>query len=111
MFNTVYSVLQHLQCFILIQDAVPPVLTFMLVPDKTDGSPLFTWNSTEVANFECSYDQSSYVPCGRGLTGEWGRNDVRDGQHVFSVIGTDDVGNVGKPVTYTWTRGKASLES
>ena len=90
-------------------DATAPVLTFTQAPTKTNGSPRFTWISTEIADFECSLDNRRFESCGKGKTGQWFKQNVRNGIHIFKVRGTDDAGNVGTTVSHRWTVGKVLI--
>ncbi len=89
-----------------IVDAVPPVITYIRPPTKTNGSPEITWRSSEQATFECSLDGGPYENCGNGLNGRWFKNNVRGGSRVLSVRGRDTVGNLGRSRSHTWTVGK-----
>jgi hypothetical protein len=84
---------------------MPPVITFVSPPSKTDSSPAFTWRSTEEAVFECSFDGRSYGDCGTGTNGQWRRDNVRDGRHTLLVRGRDTVGNLGRPTSLSWDVG------
>ena len=89
-----------------ISDGDAPIITFINPPQKTNGSPQFTWSSSEQAQFTCSLDNGPYKPCGSGMNGRWSENNVGDGPHVLSVRGEDSVGNLGRPTTHSWRVGK-----
>ena len=91
-----------------ILDAVVPVITFINPSPKTDGSPEFTWRSSEQATFECSLDRGPYEDCGSGMNGRWSKDNVRDGRHILSVRGKDTVENLGRTTSHSWTVGKMS---
>ena len=75
-------------------DTVIPVITFIDLPSTTNGSPVFKWRASKEMDFMCSLDNESYEPCGEGITGEWRRNNVPEGSHVFAVRGKDSRGEV-----------------
>ena len=89
-----------------LPDTTAPVVTFTQAPEKTNGSPRFTWKSTEKTDFECSLDNVRFESCGKGETGQWFKQNIRDGRHILTVRGTDDAGNVGTTVSHRWTVGK-----
>ena len=92
-----------------ISDGDAPIITFINPPQKTNGSPQFTWRSSEQAQFTCSLDNGPYKPCGSGMNGRWDKNNVGNGLHILSVRGEDGVGNVGRPTTHSWRVGKFTL--
>ena len=94
---------------VFLPDTAAPVVTFIQAPAKTNGSPRFTWKSTEKADFECSLDNGRFESCGKGATGEWIKQNVRNGIHIFKVRGRDDTGNVGRTVSHSWTVGKVLI--
>jgi len=82
-------------------DTAGPVVTFTATPPlfSNDSSPAFDWGTTDadVASYSCTID---------GLTDSCGELDLSslpDGQHSFSVVASDDLGNAGAPATHTWT--------
>lgn len=82
-------------------DTAGPVVTFSATPPLRTANPsaTFDWGSTDsdVASYSCTID---------GVTGDCGTLDLSslaEGQHSFSVVGTDDLGNTGAPATHTWT--------
>ena len=94
---------------LILSDSVPPVITFINPSRRTNGSPQFTWRSSEQADFECSLDRGPYERCGSGVNGRWSKDNIRDGSHVLSVRGKDTVDNVGSPTTHSWVVGKFLL--
>ena len=89
-----------------LADTIPPVITFTNAPDKTNTSPLLTWQSSEQATFQCSLDNGPYVNCGSGVRGQWrSQRNLRAGEHTFSVRGTDLAGNTGRETSHTWIVG------
>jgi hypothetical protein len=95
-----------LYIYFFASDAIGPVLTFTNPSDTSSSSPMFTWRSSEQANFECSFDGRRFENCGSGITGRWSENNVRDGSHVLSIRGRDSVGNLGRTTTHDWIVGK-----
>ena len=69
---------------------------------------MFTWKSTEEADFKCSLDGQAYESCSKGMSGKWNKDNIRHGSHRLSVFGEDAVGNVGRPTTHRWMVGKLS---
>ena len=82
------------------------MITFDNPPTTTDGSPQFTWRSSEQADFECSLDSGPYENCGSGISGRWSKNNLGHGSHRLSVRGKDTVENVGRERIHIWTVGK-----
>lgn len=75
----------------------PPTLTadltstFSFTGDDGTGSG--------VASFQCKVDAGAFLPCTSPAT----FGPLADGVHTFSLIATDNVGNVGPTLTYSWT--------
>ena len=76
---------------------------------RTNDSPVISWTSTTTMNFTCSLDSERYEPCGSGRSGQWTRDNVPDGGHVFRVKGQDNMGNTVGPETFSWTVGMVLL--
>ena len=91
-----------------IVDTIPPVITFTNAPEKTNGSPVLTWRSSEQAEFDCKLDDGRYENCGNGTTGRWSESNVRDGRRRLSVIARDSAGNLDT-ASHTWTVGRYML--
>ena len=98
--------LSYLLIIPFLSDGVGPVLAFISPSATTSSSPVFTWRSSEQADFECSFDGGEFENCDSGMTGRWSKNNVRDGSHVLSIRGRDSVGNVGRTITHDWIVGK-----
>ena len=94
--------------FLAILDTVPPVITFINPPTKTNNSPELKWSASEEAKFECALDRGPYEDCGKGINGQWRNDNVPSGSHVLSVRGKDSFENEGSLTTHTWTVGKLS---
>lgn len=65
------------------------------------STPTFVFSSDDpaVAGFVCKLDgASAWTPCTSGYTPA-----VGDGAHTLQVATVDQAGNVGSPITYTWT--------
>ena len=82
-------------------DTAGPVVTFSATPPLRTADPAatFDWGSADddVESFICTID---------GVTDDCGALDLSSlspGQHTFSVVGVDDLGNIGAPATHTWT--------
>ena len=76
-------------------------------PKLTKSNPSFTWTSSESATFKCGIDNSfNLQDCGEGIKGQWTKTNIPDGQHVFIVIGTDDLGNQGPYAQHRFTVGE-----
>lgn len=97
--------------FISLLDTRGPIITFTRPLKITNNTPSFSWKSSEVASFVCSLDEGVFKLCGRGVTGTWDGQNLRDGRHVFSVRGEDDVGNLGRKFAHSWIVGKLSNRS
>ena len=82
------------------------MITFVDPSIKTNGSPTFTWRSSELAIFECSLDGSPYESCGNGANVDWSKDNVEDGPHTLMVRGRDIYGNLGRITSHSWTVGK-----
>jgi hypothetical protein len=97
-------------------DAVAPVTTIVTHPNNPTNvnRGVFTFASnggvppTDAAvstdgtvTFECSLDGGAYAPCPAAYTTPLPA--LADGSHTLYVRATDLSGNVGDPVTYTWT--------
>jgi hypothetical protein len=82
-------------------DTAGPVVTFTAKPPPRTAqtAAAFDWGTTatDLASYSCTID---------GVTGDCDALDLSslsEGQHSFSVVGTDDLGNPGNPATWTWT--------
>ena len=77
-------------------------IVFNEAPRHSKSSPVFKWSAPTTMTFECSLDDESYRPCGKGTTGQWVGNNVPDGQHSFKIKATDSVGNVVETEVRGW---------
>jgi Ca2+-binding RTX toxin-like protein len=72
-------------------------------PDPSrDGSAAFAFSADEPASFECSLEgprPSAAAPCASGIAYQA----LASGRYTFEVTATDAAGNVGDPVSYSWT--------
>lgn len=84
------------------EDILAPVVAIMAGPDNptTSTSATFTFEADEAATFACSLDGGASTTCDTGTVTYTG---LSVGSHTFSVTATDMAGNVGGPVTSTWT--------
>jgi glycosyl hydrolase family 26 len=82
-------------------DTTPPVATIDSGPTNPSNkkSATFTFHTEAGATFKCSLDSGSFVACGSGKT----YYTLSDGSHTFKVEAVDLAGNVGTPVSWTWT--------
>ena len=78
------------------------------LPVVTKTNPLFTWTSSEPANFKCAIEgsQLNYVDCGEGTSGNWSGLNIPDGEYKFLVYGTDKMNNRGPTEEHTFTVGE-----
>lgn len=83
-------------------DATAPTLSLGGVPAlrTSDTSATFAFTGdAQTAGYLCSLDTAAFAPCSPPVT----YGPLADGGHTFRVEATDTVGNVGTPLTYTWT--------
>ena len=106
-------------CFLLFTkaayflDRTPPQVIISSKPATLSNQALFTFSfyCRDTCSFECTAtlqgNNPTYSQCNRE---RYTIKSLQNGQtYVFSVRGTDDVGNQGNPVTYTWKVGERSL--
>jgi hypothetical protein len=89
-------------------DATFPIVTITFGPPDPSFSDQATFRFTageEGVTFTCQLDLELPAPCSSPKT----YSRVPLGVHVFSVYGTDPVGNSGLPAWYTWARIGAGL--
>ncbi len=68
-----------------------PSSVFDLGNKTNDSTPTFTFHSTKAnSTFQCKIDNGAAVPCTSPYTTPF----LADGNHTFSVVATDNVGNV-----------------
>jgi Bacterial Ig-like domain/Glycosyl hydrolase family 26 len=83
-------------------DTVMPITTITSGPNNPSNSKSGTFNFTSNesgSTFKCKLDAGSFVNCTSPKT-FFG---LSDGTHTVSVEAVDKAGNVGLPVSYTWT--------
>jgi hypothetical protein len=69
--------------------------------DPVNSTPTFTFTNPDpstIAGFVCSVDGGPWTPCASGYVPV-----VGDGTHQLQVATVDQAGNVGAPITYSWT--------
>ncbi|PWU16955.1 MAG: hypothetical protein C5B49_09795 [Bdellovibrio sp.] len=87
-------------------DTVAPIASFSSTPAATNlnnaASFSFTSNESgsEVITFKCKLDTGSYASCTSPVT----YSSLTNASHTFSVIATDQAGNAGSAVSYSWTQ-------
>ena len=88
-------------------DLTPPAVSFGLVPAPVSNqlTPTFTFTCGEVCIFDCLLQErdgirKDYFPCNQHFYTTPILEHNRT--FTFSVVATDDVGNRGQEVTYTW---------
>jgi large repetitive protein len=81
-------------------DTVGPTVTITQKPanPSNDRSPSFAFGAGEPASLACKLDTGAFVACTSPTT----YANVADGQHTFTVRGTDPAGNLGPDTSYTW---------
>ena len=89
-------------------DTTPPIVTFTIVPamiSNVKNNVFFQFTCEEICTYQCKfYEASDEIKMGfscnstRFHTGSLSHGK----QYTFSVTATDQVGNVGEPVSYTW---------
>ena len=97
-------------------DATPPDTVIDSQPPALASSATasFTFHSTENnSTLSCSLDSGTAVACGAGNKTYTG---LSDGQHTFTVVATDQAGNVAPtPASFTWaidtTAPQTSIDS
>ena len=94
--------------FHLLLDTNPPDIEFEGdLPSFSKKTMPFSWRATEDSQFECALDDmANFAPCGRGMTGSQRLRDLTEGRHTFYVRAKDQLDNVGRPISHTWTVGK-----
>ncbi|HEY7380704.1 MAG TPA: sigma-70 family RNA polymerase sigma factor [Gaiella sp.] len=83
-------------------DTTAPIVTITGAPGQstsTDAAEIRFRASEDGVAFTCTLDGAVFEPCASpiALAG------LAAGQHTFSVLATDEAGNVGKPASATWT--------
>jgi hypothetical protein len=84
-------------------DTTPPTVTITSGPsDPTQSDKAtFRFTASELGTtFSCRLDSGAWQACTNPKT----YNGISVGTHTFFIYGTDPAGNVGRTVTYRWTR-------
>ncbi len=68
-------------------------------PASTSANANFTFHGSEPATFECNLDGAGW---GTVCTSPQSYVALADGSHTVQIRGTDGVGNVGTPASYSW---------
>ncbi|MDX6679227.1 MAG: large repetitive protein, partial [Solirubrobacteraceae bacterium] len=80
----------------------PPAPAITAKPPSPSTSPdaSFSFSDAEAGvSFLCRLDGAAFAPCSSPTT----FSALKDGSHTFGVQARDAAGNVGSPVTWTWT--------
>lgn len=88
-------------------DATGPTVAIDTHPSNpsASGAAVFTFTSNETpTTFKCSLDGGTSVACTSGVS----YAGLFDGEHTFSVTGTDQYGNTGGIQIFIWTVAKDS---
>jgi hypothetical protein len=82
-------------------DTIAPTVTITQKPanPSNDKSPSFALTASEPASLQCKLDAGAFAACTSPTT----YANVADGQHTFTVRGTDLAGNLGPETSYSWT--------
>ncbi|XP_068683141.1 uncharacterized protein [Montipora foliosa] len=87
-------------------DLTPPLVIITSKPGSlsNQGSFTFRFDCRDTCSFECAVAlQGSSLVYSQCNTKRYTENNLQNRKtYVFGVRGTDDVGNQGNPVTYTW---------
>jgi hypothetical protein len=85
----------------VVVDGTVPQVTITQKPSNpsNDGSPSFTFTTSEPARTACKLDAAPFAQCSSPVS----FSNRPDGQHTFAVTATDMAGNVGPQTNYTWT--------
>ncbi|MBI2604295.1 MAG: hypothetical protein HYW56_02010, partial [Candidatus Harrisonbacteria bacterium] len=82
-------------------DTVAPVVTITSGPSSptTETSATFTFTANEPATFECALDAGAFGACASPKT----YTGLGEGTHNVFVRARDAAGNLGAPVSFSWT--------
>ena len=98
-----------LRCFIF-SDRTPPqvIITSKPASLSNQGSFTFRFYCQDTCSFECTLAlQGNNLVYSQCNTKRYTANSLQNGKtYLFGVRVTDDVGNQGNPVTYTWKVGE-----
>lgn len=89
-------------------DTTPPTGFAVTGPPRRTNKPraTFKWQTSEDANYDCFLDdQADPVKCGAGTNGVFTTEPLPDGEHDFSVVATDNLGNKAPIFNSKWTVG------
>ena len=81
-------------------DTTPPATVLVSTPlnPSNQATATFSFFASEPASFQCSLDGGSFSACSSpSAVG------VAQGVHTYQIRAIDQAGNVGAPVSYTWT--------
>ena len=96
--------------FCFLSDRTPPQVIITSKPASLSNQGLFTFHfyCQETCSFECTVALQGNIPVYSQCNNRrYTANSLQNGNtYVFGVRGTDDVGNQGDPVTYTWKVGE-----
>ena len=107
-----YSPMLNFLCLIcfFFSDRTPPqvIITSKPASLSNQGSFTFRFYCQETCSFECAVALQGNTPVYSQCNNRrYPANNLQSGKtYVFGVRGTDDVGNQGNLVTYTWKVGK-----
>lgn len=91
-------------------DRTPPqvIITSKPASLSNQGSFTFRFYCQEKCSFDCTLAlQGNILAYSQCNNKRYSANNLQNGKtYVFGVRGTDDVGNLGNPVTYTWKVGE-----
>jgi hypothetical protein len=86
-------------------DRTAPSLSFVKAPNNfiSETSTQFEYKASDavssVLTYECSMDDKPYQSCGVKMNLE----QLREGEHKFSVKAKDQAGNISSPITHRWS--------
>ncbi|XP_028410633.1 uncharacterized protein LOC114533322 [Dendronephthya gigantea] len=86
-------------------DTTPPTGFAVTGPPRRTNKQraTFKWRTSEDANYDCLLDQNDPVKCGAGENGVFTTEPLPDGEHDFSVVATDNLGNKAPIFDSKWT--------
>jgi len=82
-------------------DTTPPSVTITARPGASVAvdSARIAFTAGEPATFSCRLDGAAFAPC----TSPVQLSGIAEGPHVFAVRARDTAGNVGRPISVSWT--------
>jgi hypothetical protein len=84
---------------VAIDSATPPE------PVASSNQISIAFSSAAATSFVCALDNGAETPCTSPVV----RTGLADGAHSVSIVGTDSLGNVSAPATYSWSVHAAPL--